>query len=165
MWFSNLLIREMLIHLSFVRCVCVFNRIWFFATPWTIAHLVPLSVGSTRQEYWSRFLFPSPGDLPEPGMEPVSFTSPALAGRFFTTLPPEYYWLRHFRIHLHNKLPATSVSFSKNPPVSTAPFLSSRPKEGPVGRRLYLGWRLIIPPRIGQKLFLLKCVQQNGQCV
>ena len=43
-------------------------------------------MGFPRQEYWSRLPFPSPGDLPDPGIEPVS---PALAGRFFTTEPPD----------------------------------------------------------------------------
>ena len=47
----------------------------FFVTPWTIAHQAPLSMGFSRQEYWSGLLFPSPGDLPNPGIEP---RSPAL---------------------------------------------------------------------------------------
>ena len=42
----------------------------------------------SRQEYWSRLPFPTPGDLPDPGIEPASPVSPALAGRFFTTAPP-----------------------------------------------------------------------------
>ena len=42
------------------------------ATPWTIAHQAPLSMGFSKQEYWSGFSFPSPGDLPEPGIEPTS---------------------------------------------------------------------------------------------
>ena len=46
----------------------------------------PLSMGFPRQEYWSGLPFPPPGDLPDPGIEPVS---PALAGRFFTPEPPE----------------------------------------------------------------------------
>ena len=46
-----------------------------FTTPWTVAHQAPLSVGSPRQEYWNGWPFPSPGSLPEPGIEP---TSPAL---------------------------------------------------------------------------------------
>ncbi|XP_061238441.1 dynein regulatory complex protein 8 isoform X2 [Bos javanicus] len=50
------------------------------------AHQVPLSKGFSRQEYWSGLPFPSPGDLPSPGTES---TSPALAGGFFTTEPPE----------------------------------------------------------------------------
>ena len=42
------------------------------AIPWTIAHLAPLSMGFSRQEYWSELPFPSPGDLPDPGIEPRS---------------------------------------------------------------------------------------------
>ena len=53
--------------------------------PMTIAHQAPLSVEFSRQEHWSGLPFPSLGDLPNPGTEPVS---PALAGRFFTTEPP-----------------------------------------------------------------------------
>ena len=44
--------------------------------------------GTFRQEYWSGLLFPSKGDLPSPGIKPTSPVSPALAGRFFTTVPP-----------------------------------------------------------------------------
>ena len=54
---------------------------------WTIACQAPLSVGFSRQEHWSGFPFPSPGDLSDSGIEPASPTSPALAGRFFTTVP------------------------------------------------------------------------------
>ena len=54
-------------------------------TPWTVAHQVPLSMGFLRQEYWSGLPFPSPGDLPDPGIE---CTSPASAGRFFITELP-----------------------------------------------------------------------------
>ena len=53
--------------------------------PWTVARQAPLPTGFPRQEYWSGLLFLSPGDLPNPGIE---FTSPALAGRFFTIEPP-----------------------------------------------------------------------------
>ena len=59
-----------------------------FATPWTVAHQTPLSMGFSRQEYQSKLPFPPPGDLPNPGIEPPSPVSPALAGRFFTTEPP-----------------------------------------------------------------------------
>ena len=54
-------------------------------TPWTVGCQAPLSMGFSRQEYWSRLSFPSPEHLPDPGIEPVSLTSPALAGGFFTT--------------------------------------------------------------------------------
>ena len=53
--------------------------------PMTVAHQVLLSMGFPRQEYWNGFPRPPPGDLPDPGLKLVSFTSPALAGRFFTT--------------------------------------------------------------------------------
>ena len=56
-----------------------------FVTLWTVAHQAPLSMGFPRQEYWSELPFLSPGDLPNPGTEP---SSPALAGRFFTTELP-----------------------------------------------------------------------------
>ena len=55
-----------------------------FVTPWTAALQAPLSMEFTRQEYWSGLPFPSPGNLPDPGIEPVSS---ALAGRFFTAEP------------------------------------------------------------------------------
>ena len=51
-------------------------------------HQAPLSMEFSRQEYWSGFPFPSPGDLPNPGIKPVSPASPTLAGEFFTTEPP-----------------------------------------------------------------------------
>ena len=54
-------------------------------TPGTIAPQAPLSMGFSKQEYWSGLSFPSLGHLPDPGIEPVS---PAWAGRFFTTEPP-----------------------------------------------------------------------------
>ena len=50
--------------------------------PWTVACQAPLSMGFSRQEYWSRLTFLSPGDIPDPGIKPMS---PALAGGFFTT--------------------------------------------------------------------------------
>ena len=55
------------------------------ATPWTTAQQAPLSVEFFMQEYWSGLPCPPPGDLPNPGIKPVSPASPALAGGFFTT--------------------------------------------------------------------------------
>ena len=57
-----------------------------FVIPWTIVHQAPLSMGFSRQEYWSELLFPSPGYLPHPGIEPGS---PALKADSLTTEPPE----------------------------------------------------------------------------
>ena len=56
-----------------------------FETPWTVAHQAPLSIGFSRQEYWSGQPSPSPGDLPRSEIKPLS---PALAGGFFITEPP-----------------------------------------------------------------------------
>ena len=56
-------------------------------TPWTVAHQAPLSMESSRQEDWSELLFPSPGDLPDPGTEP---RSPTLQADSLPTEPPGY---------------------------------------------------------------------------
>ena len=57
---------------SFCVCVKLLSRVRFFATLWTVARQAPLSMGFSRQEYWSGLPFPSPGDLPNPGIEPGS---------------------------------------------------------------------------------------------
>jgi len=64
---------------------CVLSHVRLFVTPWTVAHQAPLPMEFSRQEYWSGLLFPTPGNLPNLGTEPVS---PALAHRSFTTTPP-----------------------------------------------------------------------------
>ena len=61
------------------------SHVQLFVMVWTIVCQAPLSVELSRQEYWNRLSFPPPSDLPDPGIKPASFTSPALAGRFFTT--------------------------------------------------------------------------------
>ena len=66
-------------------CVQMLSHVQLFGTPWTIACQSHLFMGFSRQEYWSGVPFPSPGNLPYPGIEPVSLMSPALAGGFFTT--------------------------------------------------------------------------------
>ena len=66
------------------------SRVHLFATQWTVARQAPLSMGFSRQEYWSGLPFPPPGDLPDPGMEPMPPASPALVDKFLTALP-----LRH----------------------------------------------------------------------
>ena len=67
-------------------CVCVYTQSCpTFCDPMDCK--APLSMKFSRQEYWNRLPFPTPGDLPDLGTEPVSPASPALAGGFFTTLP------------------------------------------------------------------------------
>ena len=74
---------------SWNQSTCVlshFSCIWLFATPWTVAYQAPLSVGFSRQEYWSGLPCSIlQGNLPSPGIEPKSLLSTALAGRFFTS--------------------------------------------------------------------------------
>ena len=62
-----------------------FSYVQLCVTLWTVAHQPPLFMGFCRKEHWSRLSCPPPGDLPNPGIEPRSLMSPALAGGFFTT--------------------------------------------------------------------------------
>ena len=69
-------------------CAQLLGCVQLFANPWTVAHQPPLFMEFSRQEYWSGLPFPPPGDLPNPGIKPISPASPAVAGGFFTTEPP-----------------------------------------------------------------------------
>ena len=74
--------------LSQVQCIYVLNRFsWvrLFAIPWTVVGQAPLSMGFSKQEYWSRLPRPPPGDPPDPGIEPVSLMFPVLTRVFCTT--------------------------------------------------------------------------------
>ena len=55
--------------------MCVLSHVRLFSPPWTVALQAPLSMGFSRQEYWSELPFPTPGDLPDPGNEPISLAS------------------------------------------------------------------------------------------
>ena len=95
MWFyiapyiapKNLLVRKIYTYYIDRRCVHtqLVSRVWLSATPWTVACQAPLSMEFSRQEYWSGLPFSIPGDLSDPG---IKLKSPALAGGFFTTMPP-----------------------------------------------------------------------------
>ena len=81
---ESLLVTESLssscwVHAQLLICV------WLFVTPWTVACQAPLSMWFPRQGYWSELPFCFPGDLSDPGIEPISLSSPALAGGFFTS--------------------------------------------------------------------------------
>ena len=80
-------------------CVCahVLSHVQLFATLWNVACQAPLSKGFPRQEYWSRLPFPPLGDLPDPGIEPMSHT---LAGRFFTNEPSG----KSLKVLIHHQL-------------------------------------------------------------
>ena len=66
-------------------CVCVLSHVRLFETPWTVAYQAPLFMGFSRQEYWSGLPFPSPGDLPDPGIKP---RSPAMQADALLSEPP-----------------------------------------------------------------------------
>ena len=66
--------------------LCVLSHVRLFMTLWAVAYQATLSTGFSRQKYWTGLPFPSPGDLPDPGTEPLSS---GLAGGFFTTKPLE----------------------------------------------------------------------------
>ena len=79
----------MCVYVYISMCITsMLSQVQLFVTLWIVARQAPLSMGFSRKEYWSGLLFPSPGDLLNPGIEPMSLVSPALAGGFFTTEPP-----------------------------------------------------------------------------
>ena len=74
-----------------------FSCVQLFATLKTVDHQAPLSVGFSRQEYWSGLPFSTLGDLPHPGIEPVSLMSPSMAGGFFNWESGFFTWEVHKR--------------------------------------------------------------------
>ena len=72
-------------NLNYFMCGFVAKSCPTLCDPWTVDLQAPLSMGLSRQEYWSRLPFPHSGDIPNPGIKPEFLMSPALAGRFFTT--------------------------------------------------------------------------------
>ena len=77
-------------------CAQSLSHVWLFGTPWTVARQPPLSMGFSRQEYWSGLPFPTPGDRPNPGIEP---RSPALQA---DSLPSEPTLLLSLISHVHD---------------------------------------------------------------
>ena len=77
---------HMYLFIYYVYVLSCFSRVQLFATPWTVAHQAPVSMGFSRQKYWSGLPFPPPEDLPDPGIKPMSPVFPALQA---DSLPPE----------------------------------------------------------------------------
>ena len=78
-------IKRLCVHVCCVRARShSVAQLYLTETPWTVAHQVPLFLSFSSQEYWNELPFPPPGDLPDPGIKPMSPTFPILAGRFFT---------------------------------------------------------------------------------
>ena len=87
---GGLLVIEFVIQYFLIHCYAhLLSCVWCFVTSWSTAHQAPLFMEFSRQEYYIRLLFPTIGYLPDSGLEPVSSASPALAGGFFTTEPPQ----------------------------------------------------------------------------
>ena len=82
---ERLYLQRMKWSMCVLRC---FSHVQLFATPWTVARQAPLSVGFSRQEYWSGLPWPPTGDLPDSGIKPVSPASSALPGGSLTLMPP-----------------------------------------------------------------------------
>ena len=83
MWYQRIIVKR-----NHVYVLSYFSHAQLFATSWTVACQAPLPMGFSRQEYWRKLPFPSLGDLPNPGIEPVFSCGSCIAGRFFTTEPP-----------------------------------------------------------------------------
>ena len=96
-WWCNDYVNKIALQICHLKWKSL-SHVQLSETLWTVARQVPLSMGFSRQEYWSRLPFPPPGDLPDPGNEPKSLVSPALPGGFFTTEPPGK------AIHIHMEL-------------------------------------------------------------
>ena len=87
----------------FFAVVELLSCIWLFVTPWALACQVPLSMVFLRQEYLSGLPFPSPGDLPNPG---IKSATPLLAGRFFTAESPGKHFYSLYSIKSYYKMMA-----------------------------------------------------------
>ena len=95
------------------------SHVQLFTTTWTVASQAPLFMEFSRQEYWSGLPFPPPGDLPDPGIEPTSLASPALADGLFTTSAT---WEAHAKGASHNIAPVTPETV----PPSVSPSVCPR---------------------------------------
>ena len=144
---------------SLVYMLSGFSRVPLFATPWTVAHHAPLSMGFSRQEYWSGLPRPPPGNLPDSGIEPESLMSPALGGRFFTTSTtwearsqtgaPTYFSIRvELRWRLSSATPTPSLQSQQKPTGKISLTLTGAPG-GWVGVRQE-GLGLGLPESVGK---------------
>ena len=98
-------------------CACIlscFSHVQLFVTLWTVACQAPLSMGLSRQEYWSGLPCPPPGYLPDPGIVLASLISPALAGRFFITSTTCHHTNMSFLHQWNNFQPLSPNSWLSN---------------------------------------------------
>ena len=95
-WLFSSLPGGTIIYYLCARMLSRFSHAWLFATPWTVACQLPLSMGFSRQEYWSGLPCPPPGDLPDRGIKPMSLVSPVLQA---DSLPLSH-WEAHYLLYL-----------------------------------------------------------------
>ena len=100
------------------------------ATPWTVAHQVPLVMGFSRQEYWSGLSCPPPGGLPAPGVESTSLRPAALAGGFFTARAIWEAQLEPIHVTLLGKRVVADVIYVKDLEMRPSPWLMAREAGG-----------------------------------
>ena len=125
---------------------CALSHVHLFVTLWTAACQTPLPMEFSRQGYWNGLPFPPPGDLPDPGIDPKSPASPALAGRFFTTEQPEKPSRKSnaSQMYSHHKEPLAALLQNQAVSVTSFPIPS-------------------LPSRISQHLSLHLPCQTAGQ--
>ena len=111
-----------LLLMYFIHVLSHFSYVRLGVTLWTVACQAPLSMGFSRQGYWSGLPFPTPGDLADPGVKPSSLSSPALAGRFFTTGTTWEAHLIHGSLYLLIPAPLLASTSSHFPLVTTSLF-------------------------------------------
>ena len=104
--------------------VCVLSHVQLFATPWDIACQYPLFIKISKQGYVSGLSFPSPGYLPDPGIEPMSPVSPVVTGRFFTTEHQVHLFFLMSSFVINFPLRTIFFAVSHNFSCSVFPFLS-----------------------------------------
>ena len=124
MWFNVNLILDLskrsprkLNYFVKIKDVCMlshFSRVLLFDTLWTVAHHSPLSMGFSRQEYWTESLCPPPGDIPNHIIKPIPLISPALTGGFFTASAIWETWLTRESTKMDLSLPLGRVDFLKD---------------------------------------------------
>ena len=96
-------------------CAYLLGHVRLFTPPRTVAHQAPLSIGFSRQDYWSGLPLPPPGELPNLGIKPKSVPSPALAGRIFTSAPPGSPLEACTSVSMYSLFPHDILSFEYTP--------------------------------------------------
>ena len=130
------ILRAMESHRLICMCASMLSHVQLFVTSVTAVHQAPLSMRFSRQEYWIGLPFPPPGDLPDPGIEPISPVSPALAGWFFTTKAPVKPLLSDLDSH---KVTNTKWDWEDKSSKMSKCFVSKGPAI-PIERILELNW-------------------------